>query len=105
MRAYGKVSSEFPIKNGVRQGDVLASTLFNVFFDAVISKALAQHPDRGLRALYHQKADLVGNRRKLSRELPLQDLGYADDMALLRDSIDLLEELMQAIKSAALRWG
>ena len=44
VRAYGKVSKEFPIKNGVRQGDVLAPILFNLFFDAVISMALARHP-------------------------------------------------------------
>ena len=30
VRAYGKVSKEFAIGNGVRQGDVLAPTLFNL---------------------------------------------------------------------------
>ena len=39
VRAYGKVSKEFAIGNGVRQGDVLAPTLFNLFFDAVVSMA------------------------------------------------------------------
>ena len=38
--AYGKVSHEFPIKNGIRQGDVLAPTLFNFFFDTVIGIAM-----------------------------------------------------------------
>ena len=31
VHAYGKVSKEFSIRNGVRQGDVLAPTLFNFF--------------------------------------------------------------------------
>ena len=105
MRAYGNVSSEFPIKNGVRQGDLLAPTLFNLFFDAVISKALAQHPGCGLKVLYHQKADLVGNRRNLSRELPLQDLEYADNMALVSDSMDLLKVLMQAMEISCSEMG
>ena len=31
VRAYGRVSEEFLIRNGVQQGDVLAPTLFNLF--------------------------------------------------------------------------
>ena len=79
VRAYGKVSKEFPIKNGVRQGDVLLSTLFNLFFDAVISMALVLHSGYGLKVLYNQEAELVGSRKKMSSELILQDLEYADD--------------------------
>ena len=98
MRAYGKVSKEFPMKNGVRQGDVLAPILFNLFFDAVISMALAQHPDYGVKVLYSQEAELVQSRRKMCSELSLQHLEYADDMALISDSMNLLEELMQAME-------
>ena len=32
VRAYGKVSKEFEVTSGVRQGCVLASTLFNMYF-------------------------------------------------------------------------
>ena len=98
VRAYGTVSKEFPIKNGVRQGDVLAPILFNLFFDAVISMVLARHPDYGVKVLYSQEAELVGSRKKMSSELSLQHLEYADDMALISDSMDLLEELMQAME-------
>ena len=105
IRAYGKVSEEFSIKNGVRQGDVLAPTLFNLFFNAIISMALARHPDCGLKVMYNQDTELVGNRRKLSRELHLQDLEYADDMALVSDSMDLLEELLQAMEVSCSEMG
>ena len=44
MHAYGKLSNVFPINNGDWQGDVLASILFNLFFDAVICMALILHP-------------------------------------------------------------
>ena len=54
VRAYGKVSKQFPIKNGVRQGDVLAPILFNFFFDTVIAMAMARHPGCGLKVLYNQ---------------------------------------------------
>ena len=61
MRAYGKVSKEFPIKNGVWQGDVLAPSLFNFFFDTVIAMAMARHPGCGLKVFYNQEAELVGS--------------------------------------------
>ena len=98
VRAYGKVLKEFPIKNGVQQGDVLAPIRFNLFFDAVTSMTLARHPGYGVKVLYSQEAELVGSRKKMSSELSLQHLEYADDMALISDSMDLLEELMQAME-------
>ena len=105
VRAYGKVSKEFPIKNGVRQGDVLAPILFNLFFNAIISMALARHPGYGVKVLYSQEAELVGSRKKMSSELSLQHLEYADDMALISDSMDLLEELMQAMEVSCSEMG
>ena len=105
VRAYGKVSKEFPIKNGVRQGDVLALTLFNFFFDTVIAMAMARHPGCGLKVLYNQEAELVGSRRKMSRELPLHDLEYADDMALISDSMDMLEKVLRAMEVSCSEMG
>ena len=40
VRAYGKVSEESDVTTGVRQGDVFAPTLFNPFFDAVITATM-----------------------------------------------------------------
>ena len=36
VRAYGKISDKFPFTSGVRQGCVLAPTLFNFYFDIAI---------------------------------------------------------------------
>ena len=71
MCAYGKVSEEFLIKSSDWQGDVLAPTLFNLYFDAVILMALAQHPGCGLKEVFNQEVELVGSRRKKSGELSL----------------------------------
>ena len=59
---------------------------------------MAQHLGCGLKMLYNQEAELVGNRQKMHGELPLHDLEYADDVALISDSMDALEEVMQALE-------
>ena len=41
VRAYGRVLGEFDVITGVKQGDTLAPTLFNLFFDTFIATALA----------------------------------------------------------------
>ena len=81
---------------------MLAHTLFNFFFDAVMSKAMAQHPGRGLKVPYNREAELVGSRQKMCGELSLHDLEYADNVALISDSIDALEEVMLAIHGSRL---
>ena len=63
VRAYGGVSGEFDVTMGVRQGDVLAPTLFNLFFDSVISATLARHPHCGIKILYNLGDELVGSRK------------------------------------------
>ena len=74
VRAYGRVSEEFEITTGFRQGDVLAPTLFNVFFDAVITSTLIRHPDCGVKLL---DDELVGSWRKMRGSVLIQDLEYA----------------------------
>ena len=55
--------------------------------------------------LYNQEAELVGSRKKMSSELILQNLEYADDITLFSDSMDLLEELMQAMEVSCSEMG
>ena len=97
MRAYGRVSEEFEITTGVRQGDVLAPTLFNLLFDAVMTSTLIRHPDCGVKLLYNLGDELVGSRRKMRGSVLIQDLEYADDMALVSNSMDALEEVLRSL--------
>jgi hypothetical protein len=60
---------------------VLAPTLFNFYFDTVIRLAITNHTPSaaaGLCLSYLLGADLVENRRKLSSEVTVSDLEYAD---------------------------
>ena len=68
VRPYGKVSKEFAIRNDVRQGDVLAPTLFNLFFDAVVSMALERNSGNGLTILFNTNAKLVGDRKQMRKQ-------------------------------------
>ena len=44
-------------------------------------------------------ADLVGNRKKLTSEVSVSDLEYADDMALISDSYDGLTTRLESLNS------
>ena len=57
------VSKEFLIRNAIPQGNVLAPTLFNLFFDAPIHMAMQNHPEHGPTVLCHPEAELVGSRK------------------------------------------
>ena len=106
VRAYGKVSDVFLIKNGVRQGDVLAPTLFNLFFDAVTCMFLKKHTGHGLTVLYHPEAELVGNRKQMNCQTLIPDWSiYADDMCLISDSMDELEEMLQDLDESCNEMG
>ena len=46
VRAYGKLSDKFSVTSGIRQGCVLAPTLFNFYFDVAIR--MEEHVNRGV---------------------------------------------------------
>ena len=47
---------------------MLAPTLFNLFFDAVIRMAIDDHleEERGVRIVFHPDTKLIGDRRKMT---------------------------------------
>ena len=107
VRAYGRVSECFDVTSGVRQGCVLAPTLFNLYFDAVIHMSLDSHQvqNKGVGIAYLHNAKLVGNRRKLQLETLVTDLEYADDMALLADSCNDLEAMLTTLSTHCSAFG
>jgi hypothetical protein len=80
VRAYGKPSEKFFVTFGVRQECMLALSLFNLLFDAVIQIAIDDHLEesRGVRIAFHVDAKLVGDRRKMRLSMVVSDLEYAD---------------------------
>ena len=101
VRAYGKISEEFQILSGVCQGCILASTLFNLYFDVVIRMALEEHQKegRGVRMAYLHDGKLVGNRRRLCQETLVSDLEYAYDMGLVANSWEDLRVMVESLET------
>ena len=80
----GEFSDPFPVANGVKQGCVLASTLFSIVFSAMLTDAF-QDGDNGIPIRYRFDRKL-SNLRKLQYKFKVQtevldEFLFADDMA------------------------
>ena len=107
VRTYGKISDKFPVTCGVRQGCVLAPTLFNLYFDVAIHMALDEHrqEEKGIKLAYLHDAELVGNRKILKLESLVTDLEYADDMVLLADNWSDLTTMLDSLSTCCKKLG
>ena len=117
----GKFSDPFSVTNGVKQGCVLASTLFSLMFSAMLTDAI-QDDDNGIPIRYRFDGKLFNLRRlqaksKVQTEV-LDEFLFADDMAkgapteekmqkgvdVLSDSCDSYD-LTISIKKTEVVWG
>ena len=86
----GKLSNEFKTNTGVLQGDVLAPFIFIIVIDYVMANS---EGDFGF--ITHPKE---GSRKPLKR---LNDLDYADDIALLEQTIEQAQLQLTATSNKA----
>ena len=80
----GEFSDPFPVTNGIKQGCVLASTLFSMMFSAMLTDAF-QDGDNDIPIRYRLDGKLFNLRRlqaksKVQTEV-LDEFLFADDMA------------------------
>ena len=80
----GEMSREFPVSSGVRQGDALSTTLFNLALHYVI-----------------EKMNVQGNIVSKSKQV----CAYADDICLVARNMQSLEEMFHQIKSKGEEMG
>ena len=98
VRYEGQTSKEFPIRSGVKQGDILSPLLFNLYLNAIINSALENHKNIGAKIMYNIKALLMNNKCKLDSRTTVQHLLYADDMVIIGTNYEELNCLMNTIE-------
>ena len=104
----GQVAPEFEICNGLKQGCVIAPTLFNLYFALVMEHWRSKCKEFGLGVMYKCGGKLVGKRTRRPLRVKVTELMFADDAAAIgSDGVSMectaaeLERVMRVIKD----WG
>ena len=93
VSVIGEVSESLNVTNGVKQGCVLARTLFSIFLSAMLDEAFRNMGD-GVYIQSRQSADLfnVAHFRMKTKTRPtrilMRELLFADDSALVAHSAE-----------------
>ena len=103
----GDALDPFPVSNGVKQGCVLAPTLFSLLFAQMFSAALSQ-TEAGVKIHYHTDGEFnlcrLKSYTKVTRAI-MQDFLFADDCALAAHSEVDLKVLADCFATAAKMFG
>ena len=104
----GEVSESFRVTNGVKQGCVLAPTLFSIFLSAMLDNAFRDMGD-GIYIQSRQSADLFNvahfrAKTKTTRIL-MRELIFADDSALVAHSAEEMQNIVDAFSNASKKFG
>ena len=87
----------FDILAGVLQGDTLAPYLFIIVVDYCMSMALENHPEAGFT--------ITPARSRRVKALKVTDTEFADDIALIADSIKDVQNMLRDVETAAAQVG
>ena len=91
------ISSDFEVKNSVKQGCVLAPILFGIFFSLLLKHAFKSSTDG---------VEITRLRAKSkTRTVNIRDLLYADDAALVFHSEDGLQRLLDRFSNSCDQFG
>ena len=104
----GEVSETFGVTNGVKQGCVLAPTLFSIFLSAMLVEAFRGMGD-GVYIQSRQSADLFNvahfRAKTKTTQILVRELLYADDSALVAHSAEEIQRIVDAFSDASKKFG
>jgi hypothetical protein len=103
VRLGGQVGRAFQVTAGVRQGCVIAPTLFNVFIDFILRKALVEMPEEVSSGI--QFRTRAGGKVPESSIERIVMLLYADDLALMSHNPVHLAMMLEIVDAVASRHG
>ena len=104
----GSSSEVFPINGGVKQGCVLAPTLFGIYFAVMLKQAFGSSTEGVyLRTISDGKLFSLSRLRAKTkvREVLIRDMLFADDAALVAHSVEQLQRLMDGFSRANSSFG
>ena len=108
VKHNGEFSDSFPIENSIKQGCVLAPTLFAVFFSMILREA-KEDLHEGVYIRFRTDGSVFNLRRLLSRTKTLEqlilDLLFADDCALLAHTEEAFQTVVNRFAKAAKAFG
>ena len=110
VRLNGDLSEPFAISNGMKQGCVLAPTLFSIFFSMMLRQATEDlNDDDSIYIRYRLDGNLFNLRRlqahTKTQEQLIRDLLFADDAALVAHTERALQRLTSCFAEAAQLFG
>jgi exonuclease III len=114
VRVDGNYSRWFDVQNGVRQGCVLAPTLFNIFIDFVVRVALKNYHPSGVEIRYRLRDSVVWHTIpnitnslafRNSQEGWIHTLLYADDISLVSHDFNDLTAMIMSLEAATQKYG
>jgi len=111
VRVDGDTTESFPVCHGVKQGCVLAPTLFGIYLAAVLEVASNNSCDVQKGVYLRSRTD--GNLFNLARlraeskcrEICVDELLYADDSALVAQSLEDLQAMLDRFVAASVALG
>ena len=108
--SYDGASSEpFKILTGVKQGCVLAPTLFDIFFSVLLNFAF-HHSDEGVHLVHTRNEGKLFNLTRLKskakvRTFLIKEMLFADDAALTSHTEEGLQQLISKFANACNEFG
>ena len=106
VRCEGQLSDAFTIESGIKQGNVLATLLFNLYLNAVTDITLNKAANLGVNIKFNTIAPLLNNSRcKFDQKTVVQCLMYADDMLLVSNNQNDLRWLLKILTEELNRFG
>lgn len=106
VRTRNGTTNNISVTNGLRQGHTLASSLFNLYFSAMVASCRSKCPEVGVKVMFKHGRKLVGDHTAKShlQEVRVTESQFADDVAVYTLRTAFEKATAQFVNTAA-EWG